>query len=179
MSGEQLAKARSRLWSPSVAKVRGVPPIVLAIATFGFVGLSPFASGTFGSLAAIAIYYFIPIFQNNWMLLAGSIVTLVAGAVSADVIELRTGEHDPGVVVIDEVLGQWIALLTLSYHADMIFIIAAFLLFRFFDIIKPYPARIFERSTGGTSIMLDDAVAGVYACIAANLVTYAFHSFIR
>jgi len=178
MTDGQLAKARSRLWSPSVAKVRGVPPVVLAIATFGFIGLSPIASGTIGSLAAVALYYFLPFFHNNWILIAGSILVMVAGAVSADVIELRTGEHDPSVVVIDEVLGQWIALLTLSYHGNIVFIISAFILFRIFDIIKPYPARIFERSIGGARIMLDDAVAGVYACIAANLVTYCYYSLI-
>lgn len=175
MSSDQLAKARSRLWSPSVAKVRGVPPVVLAIATFGFVGLSPVASGTFGSLAAILIYHFLPFFQNNWALLSGSIITLIVGSVAADVIELRTGDHDPGVVVIDEVLGQWIALFSLSYHGDIVFIVSAFILFRIFDILKPYPAKIFERSIGGTSIMLDDAVAGIYACIAANITTYLYY----
>lgn len=178
MADGQLAKARSRLWSPSVAKVRGVPPVVLAVATFGFIGLSPVASGTFGSLAAVALYYFIPFLQNNWILLGGIIAVFIAGSISADVIELRTGEHDPSVVVIDEVLGQWIALLSFSYHGDIMFIISAFILFRIFDILKPYPATIFERSIGGTSIMLDDAVAGVYACIAANIVTYFYYSFL-
>jgi phosphatidylglycerophosphatase A len=161
-----------------MAKVRGVPPVVLAVATFGFVGLSPVASGTFGSLAAVAFYYFIPFLQNGWVLVAAIVAVFIVGAISADVIELRTGEHDPGVVVIDEVLGQWIALLSFWYHGDIVFISSAFVLFRIFDIFKPYPAKIFERSIGGTSIMLDDAIAGVYACIAGNVITYLYYSFL-
>jgi phosphatidylglycerophosphatase A len=60
----------------------------------------------------------------------------------------------------------------MAYKGDIVFIISAFILFRFFDILKPYPARIFERSSGGVAAMLDDAVAGIYANLAAHLLTW-------
>jgi phosphatidylglycerophosphatase A len=75
-------------------------------------------------------------------------------------------------VVIDEVLGQWIALLSVGYVGNLRFVFLAFIFFRIFDVIKPPPARFFERRPGGTGIMLDDAVAGIYANIAAHIVMY-------
>ncbi len=99
---------------------------------------------------------------------------LVAGIWSGGVVERTLKIQDPGIVVIDEVLGQWIALITIQYAGNLKYTIAAFLFFRFFDIIKAPPARFFENMHGGTGIMLDDAVAGVYAWIAAHLVMYLF-----
>ncbi len=174
-----IAKARSRLWAAPPEKLRSVPVFALAIATFGFLGLSPVASGTVGSAAAAALYYFLPFLQNNWWLVTTIIFSIAIGAVSTDIVELKTGEHDPGIVVIDEVLGQWIALISFAYKGDIVFIILAFLFFRLFDIIKPYPARIFERSSGGTAVMLDDAVAGVYANIAAHLAMWGYVVWLR
>jgi phosphatidylglycerophosphatase A len=172
MDTSPLAKARSRIWSVQTDKLRSVPFPALLIASVGLLGLSPFASGTVGSIAAVALYYYVPFLHNNWFLVLAIILVLFVGALCTDIVELKTGEHDPGVVVIDEVLGQWMALITIAYKADLIFILSAFVLFRLFDILKPYPARIFERSTGGVAVMLDDAVAGIYANVAAHLVTW-------
>lgn len=61
--------------------------------------------------------------------------------------------------------------MTLSHHGDPLFVVTAFALFRVFDVWKPYPARRFERCGGGTGVLLDDVVAGLYACVAANLTT--------
>lgn len=168
------AKARSRLWAKPPHRMDTIPPAALVVGTFFYTGLSPVGSGTVGSLAAAAIYYFIPGFQNPIALAVGCIVVLVAGIWSGGIIERLLDAQDPGIVVIDEVLGQWMALLTLRYAGNIAYVIAAFLFFRIFDVIKPWPARYFDRKHGGTGIMLDDAVAGVYAWIAAHLVMYFF-----
>ena len=76
--------------------------------------------------------------------------------------EKRYG-HDPAEVTIDEVLGMWVSLLLLP--KKIIIIIAAFFIFRFFDIIKPFPARKFDAMHGGLGIMMDDVIAGIYANI--------------
>ena len=111
-------------------------------------------------------------------MLACCILIFVAGTIATDVIELKMGEHDPGIVIIDEVLGQWVALFSLWYVGDPIFIVCAFFLFRFFDILKLYPASVFEKRFGGTSVMLDDVVAGIYANICAHGATWLLKSFI-
>ncbi len=172
MSFDPIAKARSRLWAVPTATFKHVPFWALAIGTVAFTGFSPVASGTVGSAIGAILYYCIPVLQNNWALLAFCILIFVAGTVATDVIELKMGEHDPGIVIIDEVLGQWVALFSLWYIGDPIFIIAAFLFFRFFDILKLYPASVFEKRFGGTSVMLDDVAAGIYANIFAHGATW-------
>lgn len=170
-----LEKARSRAWNKPTEKVRRVPLLALATGSFFFVGLSPVASGTVASAVAAILYYTIPFLQNNLVLIGLCLVCLVGGAVASDVIVLLTEEHDSGIIVIDEVLGQWATLLTFWYHGDVVFVISAFIFFRVFDILKIYPASRFERSAGGTSIMLDDLIAGMYANIAAHLTTYGYY----
>ena len=174
-----VTKARSRVWAAPPEKLWSVPKFALVIATFGLLGLSPFASGTIGSAAAASLYYFTPLLQNNWVLVAAIFLAMVIGSIATDIVELKTGEHDPGIVVIDEALGQWIALISFWYTGDLVFVILAFSFFRLFDIIKPYPARIFERSSGGTAVMLDDAVAGIYANVAAHLAMWGYIAWIK
>jgi phosphatidylglycerophosphatase A len=105
-------------------------------------------------------------------------IVLVLGLWSSAIVERTMNVQDPGIVVIDEVLGQWIALISLSYAGHPLFILLAFLAFRFFDIIKLWPARYFEHMHGGTGIMLDDAVAGIYANVSAHLAMFALLSII-
>jgi phosphatidylglycerophosphatase A len=167
-------KAHSRLWAKRPYGLGTVPSMALFVGTFFYTGLSPVSSGTVGSLAAAAIYYFLPIFQNPVVLVIGIMVVLVAGIWSGGVVERALKQQDPGIVVIDEVLGQWIALLTIQYAGNLKYTIAAFLFFRLFDIIKAPPARYFENMHGGTGIMLDDAIAGIYAWVAAHIVMYLF-----
>lgn len=167
-----LVKARSRAFVKNRADLTEVPLVALVLATFFFTGISPVASGTVGSLVAALLYWLIPAL-HGWVVLSIAIViVLVLGIWSSGVVERAMKLQDPGIVVIDEVLGQWIALLSLSYAGNPVFILIAFLAFRFFDIIKLWPARYFERMHGGSGIMLDDAVAGVYANIAAHLAMY-------
>ena len=170
-----LKKARSRAWSKPKSNVTNVPPLPLIIATFFYTGLSPVASGTVGSFAAALLYYFIPALQNNLVLLISLVLLFIIGVWASNIVERSINEHDPGIIVADEAVGQWIALLTMSYTGNLAFVIFAFLAFRFFDIIKLWPASAIEKRQGGLSVMLDDAVAGVYANIAAHIATYLLY----
>lgn len=167
-----LAKARGRLWKPMDSKMKDVPGWALAIGSFGYAGLSPVSSGTVGSAVAALLYYYITPLQHLMILIPACLVIFVAGVVATDVISLKLGEHDPSVVVIDEVLGQWIALMSLSYAGNPMFVLIGFTAFRVFDIFKVYPASVFEKRQGGSAVMLDDAVAGIYANLTAHLVIY-------
>jgi phosphatidylglycerophosphatase A len=156
--------------------------LALAIATCG-VGYLPLAPGTWGSLLTVGIYLLVrlsimshptdtlPIVGPAGFLageiLAIAIVTCV-GIWAASRTERVLKIKDPGKVVVDEVAGQLIALLPLPLTRIgpwPVLVIIAFLLFRFFDIVKPYPARKLESLSGGLGIMADDIVAGVYAAI--------------
>jgi len=171
-SFDWFTKARSRLWVKDRPDLSHIPRLPLITGTFFFTGLSPVGSGTVGSFAAALVYLALPVLQHPIALVIGCAVVLIAGIWSGGIIERALGIPDPGIVVIDEVLGQWVALLTLSYAGDLRFVFLAFLFFRIFDVLKPPPARFFERRPGGTGIMLDDAVAGIYANIAAHIVMY-------
>jgi phosphatidylglycerophosphatase A len=163
-------KARSRIWArtPNLA---AVPRSHLFVGTFAFSGLSPIASGTVGSLVAVLLYFIYPPLQSPIPLIIACILVLIIGTKSAGVIERTTGIQDPGIVVIDEVLGQWVALLFIppEYNHVMSIVLIAFLLFRIFDVVKVPPARYFERKEGGLGIMLDDVVAGIYANIGTRI----------
>ncbi len=126
-------------------------------------GLSPAAPGTCGSAVAVLLAPFLfmplPLFGRVAVLLG----VFLSGAWAAGRAEVILGDKDPGCVVIDEVLGQWLACLpfsVLSWH----WLLAAFALFRFFDILKPWPIKKVEKIfPAGFGVMLDDALAGIYA----------------
>ena len=94
-------------------------------------------------------------------------VTLI-GIPAASVVEQESGREDPAHVVIDEVAGQWVALI--ACPVEMGHAVLAFALFRLFDIVKPWPARQLERLHGGLGIMMDDVAAGLYALLAGLVV---------
>jgi phosphatidylglycerophosphatase A len=127
-------------------------------------GYSPYASGTVGSLAACLLFIFIPLDDYIW--LAISIAMFFIGIWVSGIVEKDIGK-DPGIVVIDEFVGQWIALLFLP--KTIWILIAGFLVFRILDIIKPFPAADLEELDGGVGIMLDDVIAGIYTNIALHL----------
>jgi phosphatidylglycerophosphatase A len=92
------------------------------------------------------------------------IIATVIGILVADMAERHFQKKDPSQVVIDEMLGYWLA--TWALPSSWLYILGAFLLFRFFDIIKPYPTRSIEKIKGGAGIVLDDLMAGFYSwCI--------------
>ncbi len=135
------------------------------LATWFGVGLMPKAPGTFGALAALPLAWLIVLGSGRTGLLAATLLAFAIGWWAADVYATRAGSHDPGAVVIDEVAGQWLTLvavpLTLPGYA------LGFVLFRVFDIVKPWPVSWADRSVGGgLGIMLDDVLAGLYAAAA-------------
>lgn len=132
-------------------------------------GLSPWAPGTAGSLLALIL--FVPVlFLPLWVQLAIIIVALVAGIWICDRVAEDMAIKDPGVIVWDEFVGMWIAMLWLP---GMFWLPFAFLAFRAFDIVKPWPANLADRELpGGAGIMLDDVVAGLYALASLQLANY-------
>lgn len=136
------------------------------IATVGGLGYAPIAPGTFGSAAGILIYWFTRGWPASWQLAIIAVVTIV-GVWASTLAAQHFNKEDPGYVVIDEVAGQ---LVTLAFTgAGLTATILAFFVFRILDIIKPYPANRFERLHGGTGIMADDLMAGVYGCVIVHL----------
>ena len=123
-------------------------------------GLSPFAPGTAGS--AVGLLF---VWAMSYLPLAGQIVfTLVVTAlamVAADITAKATGLKDPGLVVADEIAGMMVTMIAIPLTLKSVLL--GFLLFRVMDVVKPPPARQFERFKGGVGIVADDLMAGVYA----------------
>jgi phosphatidylglycerophosphatase A len=143
--------------------------LALSIATCG-VGYFPLMPGTFGSLVGVAI--FLALVRIPVLVVLSIAVITLAGIWAGSRTEELSGRKDPGKVVIDEVAGQMIALfpLILFTRWSTVAVIVSFTLFRFFDIVKPYPAGRFERLKGGLGIMCDDLVAGVYAAVIVSII---------
>ncbi|MFB3852519.1 MAG: phosphatidylglycerophosphatase A [Vicinamibacterales bacterium] len=134
------------------------------VASFACVGYFPVAPGTAGSLAALALFAIVQSQGSAFAMIAVTIVVLLLGTWSAGRAEAHFGVVDPGPVVIDEVAGMLISLALLPISVPVVF--AGFILFRFFDIVKPWPARRLERLHGGVGVMADDAMCGIYANLA-------------
>jgi phosphatidylglycerophosphatase A len=148
--------------------------LAVFIATVGYCGYFPFAPGTVGSAAGLVVYLLVwwsqsPIVEVG--LIAGVYAVGIWAGTSA---ERYFGGIDPGPVVIDEVLGM---LITLAFMpVGLMTALAGFVLFRIFDVIKPFPAGRFERLHGGLGVMSDDAMAAVYANLSLRLVVYLLPS---
>ena len=143
-----------------------ISPFIKIFASGLYSGYSPIASGTVGSFVGL-LFYNIPSFEQPLFLIAACAIVFVFGSLAAGKMEQYYG-HDPSAVTIDEVLGMWVSLLFLP--KTLLVMIAAFVLFRAFDVFKPWPARVFDKMRGGWNIMLDDVVAGLYANLVIQLV---------
>jgi phosphatidylglycerophosphatase A len=188
----KVVKETSDTLDPSVVATTriAVPPsrrtagdyVALAVATCG-VGLLPFAPGTWGSLVGIALYLIaralsvkvlargatggwnaaqLDALQTATLLVLVSGITL-AGVWAATRAEKLLGRKDPGAVVIDEVAGQLITFAFVPLNSSAWIVVTGFVLFRLFDIWKPYPVRRLEALESGLGIMADDVLAGFYA----------------
>lgn len=140
-----------------------IPLLPLGLATWFGAGLLPKAPGTWGSLAALPFAWVILRYGGMWWLLAAIILVFLVGWWASQIYVGRSGEADPGAVVIDEVAGQWLTLLPAApgvwWHWAL-----GFALFRFFDIVKPWPVGWADRRLkGGFGVMVDDVIAGIYA----------------
>jgi phosphatidylglycerophosphatase A len=135
---------------------------------FGFgSGAAPVAPGTFGTLVAIPIYYYL-VSYGQVVLLGVTVLGLLYGIFLCDRVSKDIGVHDHGGIVWDEIIGYMVTMLWVPFAWQ--WMLAGFLLFRLFDIWKPYPIRLLDkRVSGGLGIMIDDVLAGIYA----NLVIQA------
>jgi phosphatidylglycerophosphatase A len=139
------------------------------VATFFGAGLGKPGPGTWGSVAATLIWTATALLLHpspQWLLgftIAGIAVSIALGVPAATIAARESGCKDPGFVVIDEVAGVWITLLGAVYHPDWKHILLALLLFRVFDITKPFPVRQLEKLPEGWGIVFDDVAAGLYA----------------
>ena len=128
-----------------------------------------------GALVAVALWYPLSLYMDycslQWTLLGLIVVFTVLGVWSATVSERYWGE-DPSRVVMDETVGEWIALLAVPADAHWGYVVAAFVLFRFFDIVKPLGVRSMEKFKGGYGIMADDILSGVYAAVVIFIFNY-------
>lgn len=127
----------------------------------GGVGYAPVAPGTAASALTAVLLWLLP--PSHPALVLFVVVVTAAGTWAAEVTERALGRKDPGAIVIDEVAGMAVSVLLLPRTAAVL--VAAFVLFRVFDVVKPYPANALQRLRGGAGVMLDDLVAGVYALL--------------
>ena len=138
----------------------------VVLSSWFFVGLIPVASGTFGTLAAMPLV-FVP---NIFGPLFGALFILIFVALAfwaSDLSQKSLGKKDPSEIVIDEVAGFLVTMFLLPLSWLSLFL--GFILFRIFDIIKPFPIRRLEKIKGGPGIVLDDLLAGVYAHIVLRI----------
>lgn len=136
------------------------------VATCGYVGYAPMAPGTFGSAVGVGLWLLL-VHVGATAEVVAILVSMALGVWSAGVVERALGKTDPGVVVIDEVLGMLVTLFWLPLTPLGVGV--AFLVFRTFDVVKPWPASRLEGLPGGWGIMADDAMAGIYGNLAMRL----------
>jgi len=133
----------------------------MIVATGFGTGYGPIAPGTWGSLPGLALTFGLDRWAGPWAVLAAALVVTVAGVWAAGRVEALLGEKDPGRVVVDEIAGQMVTLAFLPMTLGIL--VAAFVLFRVLDVFKPWPARRLEDLPGGSGIMADDLMVGLYA----------------
>jgi phosphatidylglycerophosphatase A len=140
--------------------------LAVTLATWFGCGYFPWGPGTLGALAGLPIAIALHFYLGAWRLgLLAVILVLLAPAIWASTNTARlVAKPDPGIVVVDEVLGQWITLLGATVF-NWKALLAGFILFRVFDIWKPWPVRQFEKLPAGTGIVADDLAAGFYGAL--------------
>lgn len=159
------------------------------IATVFYVGLLRPAPGTWGSAAAIPLAWLLHAYGGFPLLLATTIVVFFVGWAATTAYQRQTGSHDASEIVVDEVVGQWIALFPLSGGLWAMGIsgwlfpwpgwVGAFLMFRLFDIWKPGPIGWADRRKDALGVMLDDVIAGIFAAIAVSAAAAISHGVLR
>jgi len=144
------------------------------IATFGGIGQIKPAPGTSGSAGAVILWWlisrFIPVSFQSASLAALALTVVLAGIPAATRVIRTTGTKDPQFVVIDEVAGQWITLIAAPITWKCL--LAGFILFRAFDIVKPPPIRALERLPEGIGVVVDDVGAGIYAWVVLRILLH-------
>ena len=134
-------------------------------------GYAPLAPGTVGSAGAALLYLYLPAIRELIWLVPMILFSAAIGVWASGVMEEEYGE-DPSQAVIDEVAGQWIALLFIPFSP--LTVLLAFILFRLFDVLKPGPVDWAQRLPGGWGIMADDVLAGIFANLSLQLLILVF-----
>ncbi len=135
-----------------------------------YTGYIPYASGTFASIVALAIYW-IPGFENPYIIITATVLLFIYGIFIGNKFEAIYGK-DPSQCTIDEVVGMWLSLLFLP--KSIVVSLYSFLIWRILDILKPPPARDLEKMKGGLGIMLDDFVSGIYTLMIVRIIIAFF-----
>jgi phosphatidylglycerophosphatase A len=147
---------------------------VILLATWWGVGFSPLAPGTVGTLAAIPLFLIFSLLPL-WLYLCCLLGLALLACWAAGRAETIFGQRDPGAVVVDEVVGFLVVMIALPPTWPSL--LAGFVLFRAFDVIKPPPIRFLERTVpGGYGVVLDDVLAAIYAHIALRIIFLFFTS---
>jgi phosphatidylglycerophosphatase A len=147
-----------------------VTQLAVFLATAGYTGYFPFAPGTVGSAVGLVVYAalrWLDLPYFGAVELAAIIALFAAGVWAGTTAERYFGGIDPGPIVLDEVVGMLITLLLIP--VSLTGAIAGFVLFRLFDVVKPFPARQLEALHGGLGVMADDAMAAIYANVSLRL----------
>lgn len=139
--------------------------IMKHIATVGGIGFFPFASGTVGTVPAALLVWLLP--MPIAVYLAVTLIVTVVGIIASTEVEEVMGKKDPGCIVIDEFAGYLVAMAFLPPTAG--YVIAAFFLFRAFDVLKPPPINYLQRFRGGLGVVIDDLAAGLATNIVLQL----------
>jgi phosphatidylglycerophosphatase A len=146
--------------------------LAVFLATFGYLGHFPVAPGTAGSAAGVVVYILLGKMGLVWVELPLIVALYLVGIWAATLSERYFGRPDPGPVVIDEVMGM---LLTVAFTpVGLSGLLTGFVLFRIFDVVKPWPTGRFERLPRGIGVMSDDAMAGLYANAVLRLISWWF-----
>ncbi len=150
-------------------------------ATWFHIGSMPVAPGTWGSLFALPLAYFCIYWGGGWWLLTAAVLVFLLGVWATRIVLTYTTNKDPSFVVIDEVVGQMLVFLgvgnILHLHLDRWYFLAGFALFRFFDIVKIWPASYYDQHVHSAfGVMMDDVVAGLYGaiCLASLVLFFGF-----
>ena len=158
------------------------PPLTdirILLATWFGSGYVSKAPGTVGSLMALPFGYFIADYFGMIGLLVSAVLVTLIGISVSNTYMAQADEHDPGPVVIDEVAGQWLALLPIAAMLTWQGVFAAFVLFRIFDIFKPWPISWVDREVpGGLGVILDDVLAGIAAAACLYIIATMFPEFL-
>jgi|TARA_B110000967_G_scaffold210057_1_gene270000 phosphatidylglycerophosphatase A len=143
--------------------------------TLFYIGKSPIAPGTLGSIAGILIWACLNYYLGLIGFIIFFIVYFIVSYILVNIYINKTKQDDPSEVICDEVIGQFIPLLIIGSINEYYLIIFSFILFRFFDIYKIYPVNKAEKLHGAFGVILDDVVAGIYALIFLFIIKYSIY----
>ena len=138
------------------------------IATCFKVGYLPLAPGTWGSVFAILLWWAFLKNVNIYIFGILIIFSFLIGIITSNIVIDQRGDTDPSYIIIDELVGQWLALLFIPQ--EYFYIVISFISFRFFDIIKPWPISLIEKLPKGLGVMSDDFIAGLITLVLIQII---------